>query len=130
MARLYHVDIARHVTSASHKWVDNLLSHFDIPGVEGGRRGFARRISADGISHIALIRRLTEDLHLGVADAVTLAHRLMHAHSLPVSVGGGLEVRLDLNEFRTKVERAIADGVESVIPARRGRPRKQTRSLP
>jgi hypothetical protein len=130
MARLYHVDIARHVTSASHKWVDNLLSHFSIPGVEGGRRGSARRISAEGISHIALVRRLTEDLHLAVADAVTLANRLMHARSLPVPIGGGLEVRLDLEEFRTKVERAIADGVESVIPARRGRPRKQVNPLP
>ena len=130
MARLYHVDIARHVTSASHKWVDNLLSHFDIPGVEGGRRGSARRISAEGISHIALVRLLTEELHLGVASAVSLANKLMLGQSLPVSIGRGLEMRLDLDQFRRTVERAIADGVESVIPARRGRPRKLTPHLP
>ena len=79
MARLYHVDIARHVASADHKWVDNLLSHHAIPGVEGGRQGSARRISAEGIEYIALVRLLTQDLELSVARAVRFADRLLAA---------------------------------------------------
>lgn len=123
--RLYHVDIARHAATADHKWVDNLLSHFDVPGVEGGRQGSPRRITVDGIQHIALVRVLSSDLGLSVSDSVKLAPLLLSADSEPLALGNGLELRLDIAEFRLNVNRLIADGVESVAPARRGRPRKR-----
>jgi hypothetical protein len=126
MARLYHVDIARHAAAADHKWVDNLLSHYELPGVEGGRRGSPRRISVDGIRHIALVRLLTHELDLSVKSAVRLAARLLVANSAPVGFEGGLELRLDLESFLSIVQALIADGVESVTPARRGRPRKSS----
>jgi hypothetical protein len=122
MARLYHVDIARHAAGADRKWVDNLLSHFSIPGVDGGRQGTARRISADGIRHIALIHLLARDLDVSVAAAVALATRLLALPSVTLSLGAGLELRLDREQFERHIERLIADGVESVTPARRGRP--------
>jgi len=124
MARLYHVDIARHAAAADHKWVDNLLSHYELPGVEGGRQGSPRRISIDGIQHIALVRLLTQELDLSVRSAVRLATRLLVANSSPIGLEGGLELRLDLERFRSNMQALIADGVESVTPARRGRPRK------
>ena len=125
MPKLYHVDIARHAATADHKWIDNLLSHFDVPGVEGGRQGSPRRITADGIQHIALVRILTSELGLSVAESNELAPRLLSADSAPISLGNGLELRLDLAEFRVNVNRLITDGVESVAPARRGRPPKR-----
>jgi hypothetical protein len=124
MTRLYHVDIARHAAAADHKWVDNLLSHYEIPGVEGGRQGSPRRISPDGIQHIALVRLLTQEFEISVRSAVRVAKRLMVADSAPLALGSGLELRLDLERFRLNVQALIADGVESVMPARRGRPRK------
>jgi len=124
MARLYHVDIARHAAVADQKWVDNLLSHYEIPGVEGGRQGSARRISANGIHQIALVRLLTQALDLSVRRAVHLAQLLIVANSAPVGLDSGLEIRLDLERFRLNVQALIADGVESVTPARRGRPKK------
>jgi hypothetical protein len=130
MTRLYHVDIARHVASADHKWVDNLLSHFAIPGVQGGRQGSARRISADGIAYIALVRTLNRELGLSVAAAVRVADRLLGAKTTELSIGNGLDLRLDLAAFHSSVERAIADGVESITPVRRGRPRKPDGVLP
>jgi len=130
MARLYHVDIARHAASADHKWVDNLLSHFTIPGVDGGRQGAARRISAEGIEFIALVRLLNRALGLSVASAVKLADRLVNAKSASLSIGAGVSLHLDVNDFRGDVHRAIADAVESVTPVRRGRPRKSTTALP
>jgi len=130
MARLYHVDIARHVASADHKWVDNLLSHFDIPGVEGGRQGSARRISADGIAYIALVRLLNRELGLSVANAVRVADKLLGAKRAELSIGSSLALRLDLTAFHSTVDRAIADGVESITPVRRGRPRKSEAHRP
>jgi hypothetical protein len=124
MTRLYHVDIARHAAAADHKWVDNLLSHYEIPGVDGGRQGSPRRLSHEGIQHIALVRLLTQELEIPVRSAVRIAKRLMVADSAPLAFGSGLELRLDLESFRLNVQALIADGVECVVPARRGRPRK------
>ena len=124
MARLYHVDIARHAAAADHKWVDNLLSHHKLPGVEGGRQGSPRRVSIDGIQHIALVRLLTQELDLSVKSAVRVATRLLVANSAPIALEGGLELRLDLESFQSNTQALIAEGVESVTPARRGRPRK------
>src|SRR3954470_5896241 len=107
MARLYHVDIARHAARADHKWVDNLLSHFSIPGVESGRQGTARRIAAEGIEHVALVRLLTRELDLAVRPAVDLAIRLLAADEGLLPIGGGLEVRLDRATFQREIHRLI-----------------------
>ena len=122
MARFYHVDIAAHVADADHKWVDNLLSHFDVPGVDAARQGVARRISASGVFHIALIRRLATDRSTPLERAVALAADLLSADDRDVRISDGLSVRLDRQAFRHAVERRLADAVESIVPARRGRP--------
>lgn len=128
MARLYHVDIARHAANADGKWIDNLLSHHQIPGVDSGRQGSARRISVSGIEYIALVRLLTSELRLSVSVAAALAARLIAIDSEPLPLGSGLQLRLDLAEFRRRVHQSIDDGVESVTPARRGRPVKSSRA--
>ena len=122
MARHYHVDIARFASKADPKWVDNLLSKYHVPGVEGAKQGLSRRISADGVYHIALIRLLNTDLGLSVTSAVQIAAQLLSAEDGCVSLGGGLALQLDLRRFREALDAAIAEGVESVAPARRGRP--------
>lgn len=124
MTRYYHVDIAQHAAQADAKWVDNLLSHFDVPGVESGRQGVARRVSTHGVYHVALIRRLTVELGATTGRAVSIAQQLLAregagAH-IPLFVG--LEVRLDRSVFERSVDLAIEEAVESVAPARRGRP--------
>ena len=122
MARFYHVDIARFAAGADTKWVDNLLSKFSVPGVEGARQGLARRISADGIYHIALIRALNRDLGISVPQAVPLAARLLSAEDGRVLLGDELQLQLDGIRFRAALDASIAEGVESLAPARRGRP--------
>jgi hypothetical protein len=124
MSRSYHVDIARHAAGVDGKWLDNLLSRYTIPGVEGGTQGISRRLSAGAIYHIALIGRLTEALGLGVSDAVALGERLLAAPNTDLSVTRGVVIRLESGEFKSAVDVRIADGVESLSPAQRGRPRK------
>jgi hypothetical protein len=70
------------------------------------------------------VRLLTHELDLSVKSAVRLATRLLVANSAPIGFEGGLELRLDLESFLSNMQALIADGVESVTPARRGRPRK------
>src|ERR1044071_8241873 len=94
MARSYHVEIARFAADADQKWVDNLLSRFDIPGVDSSRQGLSRRISDIGIYHIALIRALIAELEVSTARAVTLAGQLLSAPNA-VSVTADIELVFD-----------------------------------
>lgn len=124
MARVYHIDIARFAADADLKWVDNLLSHFDIPGIESARQGLARRISTSGVYHIALIRLLSRDAGMTMANAVALGVRLLTTNEDQVAIGPGLELRFERSAFERRIDSAIAEAVESVSPARRGRPPK------
>jgi len=126
LARFYHVDIARFAANAELKWVDNLLSHFDVPGVESARQGMARRISTDGIYHISLVRLLNRELGVSVSAAVSLAAQLLDTEAGRLPIGRGLGLELDVGRFRREVDSAIAEGVESLEPARRGRPPRPT----
>jgi hypothetical protein len=122
MARHYHVDIAQHAAGADAKWIDNVLSHFDVPGVQSGRQGVARRISLHGVYHIALIRRLTGELTLSTHLAVSLSAHLLATDATHISLSSGLSLHLDRRAFEREIDAAIALAVESVAPARRGRP--------
>lgn len=122
MARHYHVDIAVFAADTDRKWVDNLLSHFDVPGVESAKQGVARRVSADGIYHIALVRRLADSAGLPIPAALGLAIRLLAAPDGVVAPAPHLEMRLDRRAFMSEIDSRIADGVEFIVPRRRGRP--------
>lgn len=126
MVRFYHVEIARFAARADPKWVDNLLSHYDIPGVEGARQGLARRITTIGVYHIALIRAMSRDWGMGVANAVAIGARLLAPDGQPeIAIGTGLTFRFDRETFERSIDASIAEAVESITPARRGRPPRQ-----
>lgn len=122
MSRYYHVDIARYASDADAKWTDNLLSKYDIPGVDRARQGVSRRVSVHGICHVALIRRLTTELRMPTDVAVAIAGQLLTTDARHVPLGDALELRLDRQAFAREIEARIAEAVESVVPARRGRP--------
>lgn len=123
MARHYHVDIAAHVANADRKWVDNLLSRFDVPGVDTARQGIARRISPSGIHYIALVRRLTLELSVSAERAVSLTATLLRSDAGQAAVSRVLTIQLDRHRFAQEIDQRLADAVESIVPARRGRPR-------
>lgn len=122
MARHYHVDIAVFAARADRKWVDNLLSHFDVPGVEAANQGVASRVSAHAIYHVALTRRLAHDAGMSVATALEYAQRLLTTDANHVAIGQALELRIDRQAFQREMDALIAEGVESIVPRRRGRP--------
>ena len=122
MPASYHIDIAGYVANADRKWVDNLLSHFAVPGVERGRRGSARRVTQMGLYHIALVRVIAREMGAPLKTSVMLATTLLHAESPEVPVFGTLALRFDRDRFQREVDARIAEAVEAIVPARRGRP--------
>ena len=121
MARTYHIDIAAVAADADRKWVDNLLSRFEIAGVDSARRGIARRINIDGLYRIALIRRLSLELGTPAAVAVGIADHLLD-ETPRVALMAGLELAFDRAAFEAEIDERIGRAVEWIRPARRGRP--------
>lgn len=122
MPASYHIDIAGYAANADRKWVDNLLSHFEIPGVEQGRRGSARRVTQVGLYHIALVRVIALELGAPLKTSVLLATTLMHTGSHELPVFGTLALRFDRYRFQREIDARVAEAVEAIVPARRGRP--------
>jgi hypothetical protein len=123
LPRFYHIDLAQHVAGADARWVDNLLSRFALPGVDGAGRGSSRRLTATAIQHIALVRSLTDGLGLSTSAAVSLAGSLLSGSvDADLAAGPWLRVAFRREEFLRHVDALIADGVESIAPTRRGRP--------
>ncbi len=126
MSRSYHVEIARHVASVDGRWVDNLLARFALPGVESGGQGTTRRLSNTGIYHVALVSRLVRTLGISLEAASGLAVQLLAlGPDDSVIVFRELELKFDRPAFTAAIDADIADAVESVVPARRGRPVRQ-----
>jgi hypothetical protein len=122
MSRLYHVEIARHASGVNHKWVDNLLSHHAVPGVHNKKQGVARRITVDGVYHVALIARLNREMGVSVGSAVALAKKLLASESARATVGRGLELQVDRMALEREIDRRVEEAVEASTPPRRGRP--------
>jgi hypothetical protein len=122
MARHYHIDIAVFAAESDRKWVDNLLSHFDVPGVENAKQGVARQLSHSGIYHVALTRRLWNEAGMSVEAALLAARRLLSDPAGRLLLAPAVELTLDRQAFLSAVDARIAEAVESIVPARRGRP--------
>ncbi len=122
MPASYHVDIAGYAAQVDRKWVDNVLSHFQLPGVEQGRRGSARRVTQAGVYHIALVRMIAQELGVPLKTSVALATALMRNDAPEVHIAGSLTLRFDRERFQHRVDERVAEAVEAIVPARRGRP--------
>jgi hypothetical protein len=118
----YHVGVASIAAATDDKWVDNLLSRFDIPGVEHARQGTPRRLSLLAIQHIALSRRLVDQLDLPLPGAVRMAARILAQTGDLINLSPELRLQFDRASFVAEIDRLVEHAVESHVPARRGRP--------
>jgi len=117
----YHIDIACFVADVERKWIDNFLSRVDVAGAESSGHGVVRRLTIGAVRQIALTRQLVGDFGLTLERAASLAEALL-ANGGEVRGPSGLTIRLDLAPFDADINRRVADGVEAVVLARRGRP--------
>ena len=124
--RLYSVAIASLVIDAPLKWLDNLLSHHNIPTVRAERRGVARRIPHTALIQLALARELHTTLNLAVRDALALAAELLADEKDAVHVSGHLRVSFDRAALEREVAERLRAALESAPTPRRGPPPKRS----
>ena len=117
----YHLDIACFVADVERKWIDNFLGRVNVAGAESSGHGVVRRLTIGAVRHIVLTRRLVQDFGLTIERAAFLAGQLIESGG-EVRGPSGIMLRLDISAFEADVDRRLADGVEAVVLARRGRP--------
>ena len=124
--RSYDAKLVAHAIGAKPKWVDNLLSHHELPGVERSRQGVQRRISADGLLAIEMVRLLITDVGMPAERAARVVRSLLvdaTASELHFATESGLHVTVQATTIRRRLHDQMRAAVESVPRPKRGRPR-------
>lgn len=123
MSRSYDVAAAALVLDVPPKWLDNVLSRHDVPGIDRSRQGSTRRIPLAALELLAAARILRDELHLPVRSAVDLAARIAAAGDGVLAIHGGtLRIAIDRAAIRASLTRRLADAVEGARRPPRGRP--------
>jgi hypothetical protein len=107
------------------KWVDNLLSHHALPGIERDRQGVERRITDEGLLTIEAVRILRVELGIPLTQAAAIARVSIEsrkANELRFDTQS-LAVVFALAEIQRRLHARMVEAAESVARVARGRPR-------
>ncbi len=125
MPRSYDVKVAALTADAPLKWIDNLLSHHPVHGVERDRQGVERRISHDGLIAIELTHILSRDAGFTVGRAAGIVNRALQARSaseLVLPLAPGVELRISVSEIEQRLRERLPDAIDAAPRVSRGRP--------
>ena len=128
MSRSYSARITALITDTKPKWLDNLLSRHELPGVSRSRQGVERRISDEGLLAVELCRILNLELGVSLAQAVGISAQCLRDASASVlryMTPSGLALTLSIVATRARLRDRTMDAVEMVAAVPRGRPRRQ-----
>jgi hypothetical protein len=131
MTRTYDARLVALTVGVPYKWVDNLLSHYVLPGVSGGRQGLQRRIADDGLLAIEIVRAFAFGLGVPLARASKLATSAVQARAegnVNVTLESGVFITLRFEEIERRLQKRILETIESVARVPRGRPPRKRQS--
>ena len=106
------------------KWVDNVLSHHQVPGVSQARQGVSRRLSPQAVLTLDVALRISSTLGVSTSRALDLSTRVLRrpAGTETIDLGQGVSLSIDLDEVRSELLERLAHAVEIAPSPRRGRP--------
>ena len=128
--RAYTVATAAFALSTDKKWVDNLLSHHEVPGVAHAQRGVRRRIPPSSMRIIAIARTLVADLSLPLHRAVALAIELETEEKSAFRISEHIVLHLDRVRLLSELARRLDEAAEFAAVPKRGRRPRQVNSSP
>ena len=118
----YDIGTAAFAVGASRKWVDNLTSHFSLPGVDSSGRGIQRDFSFDAVILLAVVRSLVDHFAMPAARAIEIADQVRLSEEGAISLPDGLRLIVDQQFVAQEVRRRLLEAAESVPRVPRGRP--------
>jgi len=125
MPRAYTVATTALALDTPPKWVDNILSHYRLPGIVQAKQGVPRRLNVEALLYLSIILLLTGELGTTVAVAVKIAGQVV-AGGGALATPGGVRLELDLDALRARLLARLEHAVEVAPLPRRGRPPKST----
>lgn len=123
MTRAYTIATAGLTLEMPAKWLDNTLSHIQIPGVRQTRQGVARRVTIDGLLILSIAALLIDQLGVSLSQAARMAEKLASNNGLYTSARG-VAIQLDLAGLRSRLLERLEHAVEVTPIPKRGRPPK------
>ena len=129
--RAYTVATAALALGVDPKWLDNALSHHDVPGVTRSQRGVRRRIPPRSVVIIALSRMLGAELSIPLHRALEIGAGIESGNGPEHRISDALALRVDCDRIRADVLRRLDDAAEfAAVPRRGRRPRLHIDSAP
>jgi hypothetical protein len=124
MPRTYNARITALITGVQAKWLDNLLSRHNLPGVARDRQGIERRISDEGILAVELCRILNLELGVSLAQAAQIATLCLRTatEEMSYTTPSGMTLSLPVGATRARLRERTMEAVEMVGATPRGRP--------
>ena len=124
--RAYTVAATAVALGVTTKWVDNVLSHHQVPGVLQARQGIARRVTPAALLVLDVALRLVRALALPMPQALKTAHRLISARGTGIELPGvtSVQIKADVETLTDDLNVRLERAVEMSPTPRRGRPRR------
>ena len=122
---LYNTATAVAVLDVTPKWLDNLLSHNTIDGLQSESQGVARRLSLTTITVLVLTKELIDTLELNASAALRVAARVFDDPSGELVISPRLRIAIQKDALKADVLAQLARAVEIAPTPRRGRPPKR-----
>ena len=119
---LYNVASTSSALGIPQKWLDNLLSHNKIEGVEQARQGVKRRLSIEAVSVVAISYQMVEAMGIPIGKAVSLAEQLIWSPDGAITIADTITVRIDRARLQQEIIHALEQVVEVIPTPARGRP--------
>ena len=125
--RAYTVAATAVALGVSSKWVDNVLSHHRVPGVQQARQGVTRRVTPAALLTLDLALRLVRALGMPLPQALETAGRLIDAREGGIALSGlaSIQIRADVETLTDDLNARLEHAVEMTPTPRRGRPRRK-----
>ncbi len=123
MPRAYTVAAAALALDMPLKWLDNVLSHNQVPGIHQSRQGVARRLTIEGLLILTIATLLIRELGVPLASALKLAQRMAVGDGTHTSPAG-VRIQLHLEALKARLLERLANAVEIAPSPKRGRPAK------
>jgi hypothetical protein len=125
MPRSYSVSTVQLVLDAPAKWVDNVLTHHEVPGVVRGRRGLSRGLPPRALLVLGVALEVIRELQMPIGAAIALATSLCDDPTREVRVTTEITLRVDVLAIERRLERRLLEATEVAGAKRRGRPPHQ-----
>lgn len=127
MQRTYGIRLAALALIVPLKWIDNLLSHHELPGVIRSRQGVERRITEEGLLAIEMVRLVSAEIGAPLTRAAHIVRSALRARSsgpMTYPAGQGVAVVFDVARIEGALRERIIEAMEFVARIPRGRPRR------